>query len=107
MTRINKELMKGSSEVLVLAVLSNEPLYGYEIAKRIKKRSSDVFDMGEGTLYPVLHKLEESGLLESSWQEMDGRKRKYYQLTRAGKKLLREKNEEWNTFRTAVESVIS
>lgn len=107
MTRINKELMKGSSEVLVLAVLTDEPLYGYEIAKRIKKQSEDVFDMGEGTLYPILHKLEEGGYLASTWQEAEGRKRKYYQLTRSGKALLKEKSSEWAQFRSAVDSVIA
>lgn len=107
MTRINKELLKGSSDVLVLSVLRDEPLYGYEIAKRIKKESKDIFDMGEGTLYPILHKLEEGGLLNAFWEESTGRKRKYYGITQAGKKILASKTAEWKVFSTAVHNVIA
>lgn len=107
MTRINKELLKGSSDVFVLAVLRDEPLYGYEIAKRIKKNSKDVFDMGEGTLYPILHKLEQAGLLTAFWEESTGRKRKYYSLTNAGKKMLKSKIAEWDAFSSAASNVMN
>lgn len=107
MTRINKELLKGSSDVFVLAVLRDEPLYGYEIAKRIKKHSKDVFDMGEGTLYPILHKLEQAGLLTAFWEESTGRKRKYYSLTNAGKKMLKSKIAEWDAFSSAASNVMN
>lgn len=104
--KINKELLKGSSEVLVLSVLRAEDLYGYEIAKRIQQLSQELFSMGEGTLYPVLHKLEQAKLLQSYWQEIGGRKRKYYSLTRHGRKLLAEKTNEWLSFSSAVKQVI-
>lgn len=104
--KINKELLKGSSEGLVLSVLNEQPLYGYEIAKQIKHASKDLFQMGEGTLYPILHKLEQQKLLRSYWQEVGGRKRKYYALTRAGQKLLEEKTAEWKAFASAVSGII-
>lgn len=104
--KINKELLKGSSEVLVLSVLNTEDLYGYEIAKRIQQLSQELFSMGEGTLYPVLHKLEQAKLLSSYWQEIGGRKRKYYSITERGKKLLAEKTKEWMSFSSAVKHVI-
>ena len=106
MTRINKELLKGSSDILVLAVLRSEPLYGYEIAKRIKAQSKEVLDMGEGTLYPILHKLEQDGMLRAFWEEASGRKRKYYQITRSGEKLITEKMAEWEQYSTAVGHVL-
>jgi transcriptional regulator len=104
--KINKELLKGSSELLVLATIQKEPLYGYEIAKRIKTASDQLFTMGEGTLYPILHKLEQDGLLESFWEEFGGRNRKYYSITRTGKQLLKEKKQEWETFTQAIQAVI-
>ncbi len=107
MAKINKELLKGSFDLVVLAALKEEALYGYEIAKRIKKLSRDAFDMGEGTLYPLLHKLEQKKLLQSYWQEVDGRRRKYYELTKKGKKELVEKKEEWSVFAKAVSAIIT
>ena len=107
MTKINKELLKGSSDILILSVLAAEPLYGYEIAKRIKAQSSDVLAMGEGTLYPLLHRLEQAKLLESFWKEAGGRKRKYYGLTRQGQKVLTEKTLEWKAFAGAMDAIVS
>lgn len=106
MTKINKELLKGSSDIMILKVLADGQLYGYEIAKRIKQLSDDVLSMGEGTLYPLLHRLEADHLLESFWQEVGGRKRKYYGLTKRGKKVLAEKTAEWSSFTKAIHSVI-
>ena len=106
MTKINKELLKGSSDIILLSVLSDGPLYGYEIAKRVKALSSDVLAMGEGTLYPLLHRLEQSRLLHSQWQEVDGRKRKYYALTPKGQNALNEKTAEWSAFAGAVNSIV-
>lgn len=104
--KINKELLKGSSEILILSVLKAEDLYGYEISKRIQQLSQELFSMGEGTLYPILHKLEKAKLLQSYWQEIGGRKRKYYSITRQGKKLLSQKTNEWVSFSSAVKQVI-
>ena len=105
--KISKELMKGSTAALVLSVLKNQDLYGYKIIKEIALRSDDVFVLKEGTLYPILHALEEEGCLESYWLESDNRKRKYYRLTRKGERRLREKKEEWQTYSKSVERVLS
>ena len=105
--KISKELIKGSSELLVLSALHDAPLYGYEIAKQIKEQSDNVFKMGEGTLYPILHKLEKQKLLSSYWQEVGGRKRKYYTLTKRGTKVLTEKSTEWSEFSAAVHNIIT
>jgi len=104
--KINKEVLKGSTEVLLLKILAGEPLYGYEITKRLKEKSQNTFALGEGTLYPLLHKLEKKKLLESYWQEHGGRRRKYYTLTRQGKKMLTSKTAEWEVFSEAMNSVI-
>lgn len=99
--------MKGSSQLLILKVISDEPLYGYQIAKNIKEQSEEIFSMGEGTLYPVLHKLELLGLVDSYWQEVEGRRRKYYAISQKGKKALQEKAAEWATFSGAVNAIIT
>jgi transcriptional regulator len=104
--KINKEILKGSSEIIILKILEKEPLYGYKISKEIRKNSSDIFSLGEGTLYPVLHKLEKNKMLQSYWQEYEGRRRKYYTITKKGKKLLDEKTAEWKVFSKALNLIV-
>ncbi|KKO54850.1 PadR family transcriptional regulator [Paenibacillus sp. DMB20] len=103
---INKELLKGSTVILLLTVLSRKEMYGYELIKEIERRSDGVFMMKEGTLYPILHTLEGEGWLEAYWSQHDGRKRKYYRITDKGRQQLKEKTNEWRLFRTAVDTVI-
>ncbi|MFH0071165.1 PadR family transcriptional regulator [Peribacillus sp. NPDC056705] len=103
---INKELLKGSTVILLLTVLNQREMYGYELIKEIEQSSNGVFLMKEGTLYPILHTLEAEGWLESYWSQHDGRKRKYYRMTKRGQEHLREKTKEWVKFRTAVDTVI-
>ena len=104
---IKKELTKGSSALLVLSVLENEEMYGYQIIKEIEKRSEDVFSFKEGTLYPILHAFEKDGYVESYWQESNqGRKRKYYRITDKGRKILVKSKEEWDAYSTAVKKVM-
>lgn len=105
--KINKELLKGSTIILILSLLDKEPMYGYEIIKKIQDKSNGVFSLKEGTLYPILHTLEGENYVESFWDEsLEGRKRKYYRITSSGEKLLKEKKEEWNNFKCAVDKVI-
>lgn len=104
--RASAESLKGSSEVIVLSVLKEEPLYGYEIAKRIREQSKEFFAFGEGTLYPLLHKMEQQKLLESYWKEVGGRRRKYYHMTKRGKNVLAEKSSQWQQFSSAVNAVV-
>lgn len=105
--KINKELMKGSTSILILSLLEKEDMYGYQITQELRKKSEDIFEMKEGTLYPMLHGLENEKAIEAYWFDADnGKRRKYYRITKEGKKLLKRKKEEWQTYTKAVNSVI-
>lgn len=105
--KISKELLKGSTPLLILSAINAKDMYGYEITRQIRVASDDVFNLNEGTLYPILHAMEKENQVESYWQEVDGRKRKYYHITKKGKKILAEKSEEWKVYSTSVERVLS
>lgn len=105
--KFDKGLMAGSGTMLVLALLEGSDMYGYQIIEELSRRSSDVFEMKEGTLYPILHALEKAKCLTSYRQEApSGRERKYYHLTRQGKQLLDEKRSEWEKFHRGVNDVL-
>jgi PadR family transcriptional regulator PadR len=105
--KINKELMKGSTTILILTLLSNTDMYGYQITQELKRRSDNTFDMKEGTLYPTLHALEKSGAVESYWLDSaEGRRRKYYKITDDGQELLSDKRREWSAFAQAMNNII-
>jgi len=104
--KINKELMKGSTVILILSLLDAKDMYGYEMTKEIERRSEGVFTFKEGTLYPILHTLEVEGMVEAYWNEEGGRKRKYYRITEEGRRQLAEKQREWSLFRSTVDRVI-
>ncbi|MCK8060373.1 MULTISPECIES: PadR family transcriptional regulator [unclassified Fusibacter] len=102
--KLSKELVKGSTVLLVLNLLKNKPMYGYEMIKNMELISSGTFEWKEGTLYPILHGLEVDGMLDSFWETPEnGRKRKYYQITKKGLKLLDQKQSEWKQFTTAMD----
>lgn len=104
---INKELVKGSTSILVLSLLSREDMYGYQITQVLKSETNNVFEMKEGTLYPLLHSLENEKAIEAYWKDADnGKRRKYYHITKLGKKILEEKKDEWSLYSSAVNSVI-
>lgn len=104
--KIDKELLKGSTTLLVLSLLENENMYGYQMIKEMQERSDYLFELKEGTLYPILHSLEQKDLISSYWDETTAKKRKYYSITSKGKKQLKEKKEEWNCFHKGVNKVI-
>ena len=105
---LKKELTKGSSALLVLSVLQKKDMYGYQIIKEIELRSENVFSFKEGTLYPILHSFEQNGLVKSYWEESDqGRKRKYYHITKKGLKELGDTKEEWEVYSAAVGKVLT
>ena len=105
--KINKELLKGSTTILILSLLNKKDMYGYEMIKDIEIKSRNVFSFKEGTLYPILHTLENENYVESYWDSSHGyRKRKYYKITAIGKKLLSEKEKEWKLFSSTVNSVL-
>ena len=95
---MDKEIMKGSIDILLLSIINKHDTYGYEIAKCIKEKSNDIYSMGEGTLYPALKRLELKGFIESYWEKSSlvGR-RKYYRITELGKGVLKEKIDNWNS----------
>lgn len=102
----NKGFIGGSTPLLLLSLLESKDLYGYEIIKTLEHKSDNTFSFKEGTLYPVLHKLENSGLLKSYRKEVDGRTRKYYSLTTKGLKQLSEEKAQWEKFSLAVSKII-
>lgn len=104
--KINRELLKGSTDLLVLSVLENENMYGYQMIKEIKLKSEGLFEFQEGTLYPILHKLEEKNFIISYWNEVSNKRRKYYAITAEGKKYYEAKKEEWKTFSESVNQII-
>ena len=104
---VNKELLKGSTATLVMQLLSRKKMYGYEIIKELELLSAGLFELREGTLYPILHNLEESGLVTAEWVGNDGeRQRKYYLLTKTGRGQLKEKKKEWAEFRSAIDRIV-
>ena len=104
---INKELLKGSTTILILKLIDKKPMYGYEMIKEMEEKSNGVFILKEGTLYPILHTLESKGLVEAYWSEGSGnRPRKYYRIMKAGKLSLKEKEEEWTIFRSTVDKLL-
>lgn len=105
--KISKELISGSTTMLVLSVIKNEDMYGYKIIRELEVRSEYAFSFKEGTLYPILHALEKERLVESYWVTADGRKRKYYHITKEGAKRLEEKEEEFKEFSVSVSKVLN
>ena len=104
---INKELVKGSTSILVLSLLARTDMYGYQIIQEIASRSNDMFKLNEGTLYPILHTMLKEGMLECYKKDSElGRERKYYRITTAGKAILVTKMEEWTAFFSAVNGVL-
>lgn len=106
--KIDKGLIGGSTVLLLLSLLEENDRYGYEIIKELELRSDKIFQFKEGTLYPVLHKLENNGFLKSYMSKGEtGKNRKYYQITNKGKKELIEEKKKWETFSISVNKVIS
>ena len=104
---IDKGLIGGSTPLMLLSLLDTADRYGYEIIKEIESRSDSTFQFKEGTLYPVLHKLEAQGYIRSYWNIGDsGKKRKYYQITKNGKKQLAKEKENWDQFTSSISKVI-
>lgn len=95
MESIDPELLRGSLELMVLSTLSAGRKYGYLIQATLNEASQQAVDVKAGTLYPILHKLEKQGLVQSDWEEATGRRRKWYELTAAGRKYLERRSIEW------------
>lgn len=103
---VDKSLVSGSTAMLLLKLLSEKDMYGYEMIETLRERSQNVFELKAGTLYPLLHGMEAKELLSVYEKEVGGKIRKYYRITKQGRKVLEEKQEEWKTYTRAVLSVL-
>ena len=99
--------IKGHLDLLLLSVLEQRPLHGYLIIQRLRERSNGRFDLPEGTVYPALHRLEAAGRLASRWTIEDGRRRRLYRLTGAGRSALEAERRSWRDFTRAVGQVVA
>lgn len=93
--------------MLLLATLRQGPLHGYGVVEKLRGASEGAFDLAEGTVYPALYRLEGGGLLASKWTTLGGRRRRVYRLTGRGRKELSREREEWKSFATAMEAVVT
>lgn len=100
------EALKGHLDLLLLAALADRPAHGYAVVETLRSRSAGAFDLPEGTLYPALHRLEESGMVASQWSEEHGRRRRVYHLTAKGRKSLAQRQTDWRKFAQAVNGVV-
>jgi len=100
------DLVRGHLDGLLLAVLDEAPGHGYEIIERLAARSGGAFDLPEGTIYPALHRLERSGDATSEWSSVDGRRRRVYRLTAAGRRARGAARSDWQAFAGAVNRVM-
>ena len=103
---MDSRLLWGAVETLILEVISQGPTYGYEIAQTVTSRSKGYFELKEGSLYPALHRLRQQKLVAAFWQEVEGRRRKYYKLSPAGQRALSERRAEWTAFAKGVQGVL-
>lgn len=104
---MQREMLKGHLDMIVLAALAAGPAHGYAVIEEIRRRSGAAFDLSEGTVYPVLHRLEAAGLLASRWTTADsGRKRRNYALTSRGKRALEQQQAVWQQFAGAIAGML-
>jgi PadR family transcriptional regulator PadR len=107
MTAISGDILKGNTLTLILTLLEEEPMYGLQIAKEVNRRTEGILRFREGLLYPALHQLEKEGLVESEWRfSSQGPRRKYYLLTRKGRKEAERLRRRWSVFASAVNQVL-
>ena len=105
---LETDILQGSLDLLVLKRLSAGPMHGWGIAQDIQTLSRDAFKVGQGSLYPALHRLEQQRLIDSDWGTTENNRRaKFYRLTAAGRKALAEEVESWRRFTDAVELILS
>ena len=103
---MNADALRGHLDALILAVIEGDPLHGYAIMEALRQRSRGAIDIPTGTLYPALRRLERAGYLRSKWSSVDGRRRRTYRLTAAGRRTLASERIAWRDLAVAVESVL-
>lgn len=102
---IDKSLLMGSTTILILKLLEDKDMYGYQMIEELDRRSKNVFKLKAGTLYPLLHNLEQKGAIKS-YEVNSTKVRIYYTLTKDGRKLLKDKKDEWKQYNLAMNSVL-
>lgn len=107
MDSLNPELVRGSIELMVLSTLSDGAKYGYLIQQRLRESSGELVDLKAGTLYPILHKLEQDKFVKSKWDSSTGRRRKWYELTATGRKQLIHRAREWRDYVACLQSILN
>jgi len=101
------DLIQGTLDLLILKILALQPMHGWAIGERIKQMSKDVLQVGPGSLYPALHKLEKAGWIEAEWSVNEAERRvKFYSITKDGRKRLKEEAVDWKRLSTAVSSIV-
>jgi transcriptional regulator len=101
------DLVQGTLDLLLLKILAIEPMHGWAIAHRISQMSNDVLQVGQGSLYPALHKLEQQGWIEADWRDTENNRRaKYYRLTRDGRRVLKQEAAQWERLSAAITAIV-
>ena len=104
---VTAELLQGTLDLLVLQVLVLEPMHGWGVAQRIQQRSGEALEVGQGSLYPALHRLEYRGWIKAEWRASENNRRaKYYSLTAVGRKQLKAETAEWERLTAAIAMVL-
>lgn len=106
-SKYQRELLRGSLDLMVLSVIAEQKQYGYLIQKRVREASGGRVDLAAGTLYPLLHRLEDDGLVRASWDDSTGRQRKWYELTAAGRKRLAAQAQEWADYVACIRELLT
>jgi PadR family transcriptional regulator PadR len=105
-TAVDRELKKGSTELLILALLEKQSFHGYELGKLISSRSKGILRFHVASLYPLLYRLERRAWVKGEWKSVAGRRRRYYRLTHVGRKALAEKRLRWREFSGAMNRIV-
>jgi PadR family transcriptional regulator PadR len=101
------DLVQGTLDLLILKIVALEPMHGWAIAQRISQMSGDVLQVGQGSLYPALHKLEQQGWIEAEWRDSENNRRaKYYTLTREGRRALKLESAQWERLSAAISLIV-
>lgn len=104
--KFERDLLRGSLDLMILSVLAGGKKYGYLLQKQVRDASGGRVDLPAGTLYPLLHRLEEDKLIRSTWDDENGRKRKWYELTAAGQKRLKAQAQQWFDYAQCVRELL-
>lgn len=101
------DLLQGTLDLLILKTIALEPMHGWAIAQRIRQMSGEVLQVGQGALYPALHKLEQNGWISAEWAVSENNRRaKYYTLTKAGRKAMEQESAQWERLSAAISLVV-